>query len=478
MIPISKEEIEGRFAFENPWWEKGRIDEFHRGLTPRVYLRHLSKLVGETTVQRAVVLMGPRRVGKTVMLYHEIQVLLTAGVDPNNIFYVSLDSPVYIDQSLEKLTKYYMERFGRTDLKGCYVFFDEIQYLKNWEVHLKKLVEEYRETKFIASGSAAAALRLRSNESGAGRFSNFILPPLTFQEFLRFRKKEDLAIEYAKNLDGGDKGLVEKLNAEFVGYLNYGGYPEAISSPEIQSDPQRYIRSDIIDKVLLRDLPALYGIQDIQELNRLFTMLAYNSGGEVSLDQLAQGSGVAKNTIKRYLEYLEAAFLITSLHRIDQAGKRFKRANYFKVYLTNPSMRCALFGPVSQDHPAMGAMVETAIIAQWMNAFIKNNLFYARWAKGGEVDLVYQHEGEISWCVEVKWSDRYYDSPGELASVAEFVRRNPEVQPIVTTRTRHGSRRYGTMNYEFNAASYYCYLVGKNTSWFRTEFDNPLMLDV
>ncbi|MBS0351440.1 MAG: AAA family ATPase [Proteobacteria bacterium] len=67
-----------------------------------------------------------------------------------------------------------------------YVFFDEIQYLKNWEVHLKNLVDVHRQVKFVASGSAAA-LRRKSQESGAGRFTDFILPPLTFAEYLRLK---------------------------------------------------------------------------------------------------------------------------------------------------------------------------------------------------------------------------------------------------------------------------------------------------
>jgi len=139
------------------------------------------------------------------------------------------------------------------------VFYDEIQYLKHGEVHLKSLVDTYRNIRFIASGSAAAALKLRA-------------------------------------------------------------------------------------------LPSLYGINDIQELNRLFATLAYNSGQEVSYEALSRTSGVAKNTIKKYIEYieyLEAAFLIVTVRRVDNNSKCFKRAVTLKVYLTNPSMRAALFEPVS-----------------------------------------------------------------------------------------------------------------------------------
>ena len=75
--------------------------------------------------------------------------------------------------------------------------------------------------------------------------------------------------------------------------------------------------------MLLRDLPSLYGIQDIQELNSLFTTLAFNSADEVSLEALSKDSGVSKNTLKKYIEYLEAAFLIRKVHRVDENARRF-----------------------------------------------------------------------------------------------------------------------------------------------------------
>lgn len=68
----------------------------------------------------------------------------------------------------------------------------EIQYLKDWEVHLKTLVDSYRDSKFIVSGSAAAALNFKSNESGAGRFTDFLLSPLTFYEYIPINKLEHL----------------------------------------------------------------------------------------------------------------------------------------------------------------------------------------------------------------------------------------------------------------------------------------------
>lgn len=253
---------------------------------------------------------------------------------------------------------------------------------------------------------------------------------------------------------------IEQVNSFFVDYLNYGGYPEVIVSPLIKEDPARFIKSDIIDKVLLRDLPSLYGIGDIQELNYLFTTLAFNTANELSLGELSQNSGVAKNTIKKYIEYLEAAFLIKLVHRVDHTAKRFQRANFFKVYLTNPSMRAALFSPVTADDGATGALAETAIFAQWFHS--ESTLYYARW-DDGEVDIVHLNvKQKPEWAVEVKWSDRFCDRPQDLKNVAKFCRLNNLDDILVTSRTRYASYDQEGIRMPFVPASVYCYTVGHN----------------
>ena len=416
--------------------------------------------------------MGPRRVGKTVMIYHAVQELVKQNVAPKSICYFSVDHPIYNALSLERFLQYY-GKCCDVDFRTAeiYVFFDEIQYLRNWEVHLKSAVDTCPNAKFVVSGSAAAALRMRSQESGAGRFTNFLLPPLTFYEYLTLLDKTSLFQEHPKPKPqvGSNFSVdnIEAANEQFLQYLNFGGYPELIESPAIQADPARFIKSDIIDKVLLRDLPSLYGIGDIQELNYLFTTLAFNTGNEISLGEISQNSGVAKNTMKRYIEYLEAAFLIRVVHRVDHSAKRFRRANFFKVYLTNPSMRAALFAPLKNvDDDALPSMVETAVFSQWFH--IDANLYYARW-QDGEVDVVYLgSDQKPGWAVEVKWSDRYCDKPSELKNLIRFCHSNRLDNVLVTSRTRSLSCDIEGIKIRFVPASVYCYTVGFNAISHRT----------
>ncbi|MDC6684894.1 AAA family ATPase, partial [Leclercia adecarboxylata] len=127
-----------------------------------------------------------------------------------------------------------------------------IQYLRDWEVHLKSLVDSFPHIRFVVSGSAAAALRLKSRESGAGRFTEFLLPPLTFAEYLDFIKRESELIDFSATPVVVTTNI-DELNRELINYLNYGGYPEAVFNKIIREESNRFIKNDIIDKVLMRD---------------------------------------------------------------------------------------------------------------------------------------------------------------------------------------------------------------------------------
>ncbi len=469
---IPSEKIIERLRYENPWWVNKQIPEVYNTMGRRLYFNLFYPFVIENNIRRALVLMGPRRVGKTVMLFHSIQQLINENENPQKIFFIGIDNPIYMNLSLEDILILCKQSLALENLNGCYVFFDEIQYLKDWERHLKVLVDSYPETKFIVSGSAAAALKWHSTESGAGRFTDFMLPPLTFQEFIHLKNMNHLI--YNGSIQYGNKQIqyclthdIKALNKEFIDYLNFGGYPEVVLSKKIQSDMGRYVKNDIVDKVLLRDLPSLYGIKDVQELNRFFTYLAYNTGNEFSYETMSNESGIQKDTLKKYLEYLEAAFLIKVLNKVDINAKRLKRIINFKVYLTNPSLRTALFSPISETDIEMGNMVETAVLSQWMHRE-KLDLTYARWKEGrseGEVDLVLLDDKKYKpvWGVEIKWSNRYFDKPNELKSLINFCKNNQFQQALVTSIEQLGVKQMNEVILSFVPSSLYCYNIGDIT---------------
>ena len=463
-------------ADTNPWWVAGNgIDAEKRCWPRRSYFNAFMRLVSAIEVRRAVVVIGPRRVGKSVMLEQAVQQLMDQGVAGARIMVAQMDVPSFFGQTLDSLVRLFADTHRHaTDDAGnpLYIFFDEIQYLRDWETHLKVLVDKYKGVRFVATGSAAAALRMKSRESGAGRFSDFLLPPLTFAEYLDFCGQAHLVEDNAAP-DGEPRryhtGNIGALNAEFVNYLNYGGFPEAVMNPAVRQDPRRYLRQDIVDKVLQKDLPSLFGISDTQQLNQFFNVLAFHSGMEVAPAALSKNTGLTKVRIDEYLEYLEAAFLIKRVHRLNNDARRLQRATTYKVYLTNPSMRAALFGIVRASDPAMGHLVENAIWSQWLHSTETiASLHYGRWREGRsdlEVDLIGLSERtqKPRFAVEIKWSDRAWHDPGELRGLRRFMATHSLARaPLVTTLTQSGSQQIDGQTVEFSPSSLHCYTIARN----------------
>jgi uncharacterized protein len=470
MRAIAEDDIKRRVRRDNPWWEEPTRMPPEEALPKRAYFAPLVARALASRPRRATVLMGPRRVGKTVLLKQLVAKAMREGADPRRVMYVSVDTPVYSGFSLERFLELAIAING---IAPELIMFDEIQYLRDWELHLKDAVDSHRDVRFVASGSAAAALKLKSRESGAGRFSEFVLPPLTFFEYVAFVRADGIIDAPDQRTSTAEAPIfvetssIDELNRHFLDYLNHGGYPEAVLDGDVREGASRYIKSDIIDKVLLKDLPNLYGIQEIQELNNLFSYIAYNAGQETNLEGISRASGISKPTIRKYIEYLESAFLIIRLRHVDENCRTLARERNFKLYLTNPSMRSALFEPVAaEDRVLLGHLVESAVFAQWQGSAAFPSLRYARWRGEGEIDLVgvRVHDQRPRWIGEIKWSDRIVKTPNEeLANLAHFRRRNASIERAVfTTRTQSGTATLDGVPVTIVPSAIYCYTVGRD----------------
>lgn len=468
MINFPEEQILKRMVVDNPWWSDGAIFDDFDSMKPRMFLRPFMDLLADLPNGRSIILLGPRRVGKTVMIFHSIKELLRRGVPQRKILFLSVDAPLYSGMTLEEMVSALLKASksdGYDD--GCYIFFDEIQYLKNWETHLKVLCDTHRKIRFVASGSAAAALKMKSIESGAGRFTHFSLPPLLFCEYLNMVDSAGLVTParvdwFGRTINGYDAVDLSKLNERFIDYINFGGYPEVVASMQIRRNPGRYIKEDIVDKVLLKDLPGLYGINDSRDLYRLFIHIVYRSGEEFTYEDLSKESGIRKETIRKYIDYLESAFLIKTVHKIDENARRFQRVTTFKIYVTNPSVFAAVFSPVAQSDAAFNHLVETAIFCQFGG---DDTIYYANWKKGrtsGEVDFVRinQLSQKPERAVEIKWSDRYFRHPAELKSLLTFMSANNLTHAVVTSVNDSGLREMETGKLQFVPTAVYAYAKG------------------
>ena len=470
-LSIPEAEIVSAMRYDNPWWT-GTLDAYD-GFKPRGYLPGFLQLVASRRPTRAVVLLGPRRVGKTVMIHHCLRALREGGQVGRRQVYLSVESPTYTNQPLERLFAMARRATGQEDPAGYTVCFDEIQYLPQWELHLKSLVERYPDTKFVASGSAAAALQRGATESGAGRFTEYMLPPLTFYEFVGMIDRAEVLREETLAYGGRETPWalaqdIDELNELFVDYVNFGGYPEVALSREVRRNAQRYLRNEVVDKVLLRDLPTLYGISNVTELNSLFKVIAYQTGNEIAYADLTSQSGLSRPTVEKYLGYLEGAFLIRRVAKVDRQARRFRRQSAFKVYLTNSSLRAALFAPTPATDPTrLGNLAETAIFGQWLQRDYVEP-FYARWKRGreeGEIDLVAIDHGTQRplWAVEMKWSDKAINHVGSRTPIIAFAREHGLSEVLITSRTVRRTWEVDGVRVTVVPSAEYAYNVGRRT---------------
>lgn len=462
MQQITENEFKYRFLFDNPWWVVGGgIDRSIAGMPRRMYFQPFVRLVLADD-PRPAALLGSRQVGKTVLLQHTIKHLLDTGTAPQNIFYVSLENPLFAGMRLETMLRLFREiqgHFGNED--KLYVFIDGVQYARNWGGQLAAMAGQHPGIRFIASGTVAATANSKDARDGPASLVDFHLPPLTFAEYLRFRRVEEElfdpgAEEWTRTLD------IDRLNEEFIGYLNGGGFPERLFTAAPEQGSKRFYGNEIIDKVLLRDLPNLYAIRDTQELNRLFSVLAFNSGNEAGLEGLSKTVGIAKNTLRKYLDYLEAAFLINRVQRVDQDAARFRRAATFKVYLTNPSLRAALFGGVGAEDTAMAELAETAVVAQIAHFGAANQISYARW-RSGLVNIVGidQASGDIWTVVDINWNGDPVKNRKALRSPLSFARRNGLDQLRIKTRNSYALKTVRGIKVLYSPVAEYVYHLGK-----------------
>lgn len=471
MLKISEKEIVRRFRVDNPWWQdSGNVG--WKNAPQRICFTQFYKLATIKGVNRAIVLTGTRGVGKTVMIHQAITRLIDEKVRPERILYVRLGNPLYSVCSLEEILLLFVELNKVEHGESVFVFFDEIQYMRDWQIHLKCLVDSYPQHRFVAAASGDSALKLKSRESGAGRFTDFFLPHPTFYEYVKLSGKEKLL---ARNEDGRMDLLeiperIEAVNEKFVDYINFGGYPETAFLKEPEKTRRRGGGNDFVGDVLLRDLPSLYGISDIPKLNRLLTTLVLNTGSEIDPQGLFRGSKAAMGTISRYLEYLEAAFLIRRVSRVDKRAKIFRRKRKFKTYPSNPSIHTALFGPVGKEAgEIVEKLTETAVFGHFFELAGNNEKpYYARW-RNGKVDMVLMDRigTKPESAIEIRWSDGPVENPSEIKGLLDFAAEHKLSDPgslVCCTRGKTDIQKHEGKTVLFYPASLVCFELGRCAS--------------
>ncbi len=322
-------EIEALESF-NTWWRTGKVRDDLLASYRRHLFSHIHKYIG---TRQAILIYGLRRVGKSTMLYQIINDLL-ASVKPNNVLYFSFDDKRYeLEDVLNTYQKSVLHNTFENEAKKMYIFLDEIQKVEDWENKIKSYYDLYPNVKFILSESASIALRRGAAESLAGRIFDFILEPLSFIEFLEMYGRDVSKIR--KNPDLWNRDILPLFDK----YIKFGTFPELIHMDN-EEIAKKYINSDVIEKILYRDLPEAFGISDIELLRMLVNIVSKSPGMLVDYAALSRDLKRDQRTIANYFEYLEFGMIVKFVFNYSGSPLTSKR-KLKKVYLQTPNLAFA-----------------------------------------------------------------------------------------------------------------------------------------
>ncbi|MBS7652651.1 ATP-binding protein [Candidatus Bathyarchaeota archaeon] len=285
----------------NEWWFTGRV----RSELAPPFKRYAFQRILEGLEERQILLVtGPRRVGKTTLLYQVIERLLER-VPPNRILYFSFDeSPVSPRDVLDFYERrVLMKPFEEVD--RAYIFFDEIQYAENWPSILKRFYDLYPNLRFLVTGSSSLLLSKEALERLAGRFFTLRLRPLTFREFLELKGVKVYGIDI----------FSRRMEAYFHEYLKRSGFPEIVHW-ESEARVAEYIKNSVVDRVALRDIPAVFKTRDMALMDNLIKLILSSPGSIININSLSRIWGGNRIIISNYLKYLEISLIVKSLSNL------------------------------------------------------------------------------------------------------------------------------------------------------------------
>lgn len=315
---------------QNPQW---LTDEYPKPEKNWFYRPIYNKIVEFLDKRLIIALTGLRRVGKSTLLNQIKYYLEEKAVVGKNILFVSFEKSQFKfeQEVLRKVLNWYFEVFLKTSpkllSKKVYIFFDEIQYIPNWQEVIKTFYDLSPYIKFFLSGSSSLFIKKQAIESLAGRLIEIKVPVLSFAELLALKKP------FFKKLRPAFLAHPNLIDSLFNEYLTIGQFPELIKEDYDQSQARLYL-SSVEEKVIEQDIPKLFPVERIDILNLIFNQIKSNHSELLEFKNITNDLGVNLKTTIKYFGFLEKSYLINICY--NKTKKTLKSARSAKkVYLTS-----------------------------------------------------------------------------------------------------------------------------------------------
>ena len=356
----------------------------------RVFTPVLQQLLAEFP---AVVLLGPRQVGKTTIALDWVEAM------GNKALYLDLELPSALRQLDDA------EGF-LSDQRGFLVVLDEVQRVPGLFAVLRGVIDQRRRAgeavgQFMLLGSASGALLGQAGESLAGRIATLQITPFQARELAQVRAPGP----GSGPSSGPATANTSAIDAQQAALWLRGGFPLSYLA---RSDAASLRwRESFITTYLERDIPARGLRIPATTLRRLWTMLAHHQGQLLNQSQLAAALAISGSTVARYIDVLCDLMLVRRLQPwTGNVGKRLARSP--KVYVRDCGLLHALLGLPSTEavlaHPVAGSSWEGHVIEQLIAAAPNAEASFFRTSNGAEADLVLTASSSQAWVIEVKRS--------------------------------------------------------------------------
>lgn len=394
----------------NEWWLSGKVREAKRFSQKR---EQFEKIQAELEGNRMEIIIGPRRVGKSVLIMQAIEGLIEKGVPPDSILYYSLDDPSlyrFSDNLLKDLVDYFQENLAPRGRR--YIFLDEVQLFPDWHRWIKADYDRYPEIKLVLSGSSALALQKEAQRFLHGRAVEIEVFPMGFREFLKFsgRKVERFDREDFLKMKSADfRKLGYGLREEFNEYLLTGGLPEWFT---LRGEPDGLRRwfgrlvEDVTKRAIYEDIAVLFEIRNPRLLELILVFIAAHQARILAYETINEVAQLDRATLINYLEFLKSAYLIVEVQKFAGVKEQIKAKK--KYLLVDQGIRNALLKDYRLREDNLGFVLENVIgMSLFLSARARGEkVFYHK--SNGEVDFIL--EGKETVPCEVKYRSEITES--------------------------------------------------------------------
>lgn len=367
----------------NPWWAEKNVPAELLG----TFRHRLDELIELLQVDHVKDVVGVRRCGKTTVMHQLVDHLLEEEqMAPGEIALLNFDDPVIHETEFGEL----LDSLAALHPETRILLLDEIQEREGWQRWVRSLYDTGAYDQILLSGSSSSLLEGELGRVLSGRHVTVRMFPFSFKEYLTHKEWE--GIEGPGPLD---PDIVSARKREILhhlrSYLQEGGFPEAVGQG---GSVRKRLLTTLFQDIVARDVVGRHGARPAIA-KKLANVLISNAGSPFTYRRLANATGMATDTVTKYLGHLTEAFLFRELppfsHKVQE---RYRGPR--KFYAIDPGLASTVGSSPTEDR---GPLLEMAVVLHlWRQG---HSIYHWRDSDQREIDIVVEGDGTVECLLQI-----------------------------------------------------------------------------